>query len=60
METKKINIPAITVFGEKDNCAPSSEKMNNLGAICKIIPEFEHDFYRNAKFISQISELCEI
>ncbi len=60
METKKINIPTITVFGEKDNCAPSSEKMNDLGAICKIIPEFDHDFYRNAKFISQIFELCEI
>ncbi|MBS0350157.1 MAG: hypothetical protein JSR33_03035 [Proteobacteria bacterium] len=59
-ETKKINIPTITLFGEKDHYAPSLEQMNDLGAICKIIPEFDHDFYRNPKFIAQIFEICVI
>lgn len=59
-ETKKINIPTITVFGEKDNYAPASEKMNSLGTICKIIPGVDHEFYRDSEFISQIFEICEI
>jgi hypothetical protein len=54
MEFLRAYVPTITVFGEQDRYAPTSEKMKNLNAHCEIIPNSDHEFYRNSEVLSHV------
>lgn len=59
-EIEKIDIPTLTIFGEKDSYAPTLEKIQSLGANYRIMPEFDHDFYRETKYLTKIFQDSQI